>query len=167
VSDVSKKVTNRPSTETVRELAAILNETDLFEIEYEIGEARIRVVKHGTAPQPMVYEAAAAPTMAAPAPVVSATPHTGAPVLTHGSDAANHPGLLKAPLVGTVYLTAQPDAPPFIKEGSVVKEGDTLLIIEAMKVMNPVRAPKAGTVQAILVVNGEPVEYGHGLVIIQ
>lgn len=145
------------TTATVRELALILNETDLAEIEYEQDECRIRVVKHQKAP---MGSCIAPDVRSAPMPALSAAPQPSIPPL-------QHPGLVKAPIVGTVYLSPQPNAAPFIKEGSPISEGDTLLIIEAMKVMNPIRAPKSGCVKSILVSNGEPVEYDHGLIIIE
>lgn len=141
----------------IKELATILKETDLTEIEYETEVCRIRVAKHG---MPMQAQTVVpAPSIA---PVVAAISEE-APV----QSLSQHPGLIKAPMVGTVYLSSQPDAPAFVSEGTTVKEGDTLLIIEAMKVMNPIRAHKAGVVKNILVSDAEPVEYDHGLIIIE
>ena len=139
----------------VREMAELLNSTGLTEIEVADGDRKIRVARGGTmiaaapayAPAPMAPAAAAAPAeAAAPAP-----------------DSAN---ALKSPMVGTVYLGPEPGAPNFISVGSAVKAGDTLMIIEAMKVMNPITAPAAGTVKAILIDNGQPVEFDQPLLVI-
>jgi len=140
----------------VRQLAELLDETKLTEIEVQDGERRIRVARK--AAQIM----ASAPIAAAPAPV-AATAAVAAPVAAPGADAAN---ALKSPMVGTVYLFPEPGAKPFINVGDTVKEGQTLLIIEAMKVMNPIAATKGGKVSAILVDNGQPVEYDQPLVVI-
>lgn len=138
----------------VRELAELLGETGLTEIEVEDGKRKIRVARQiGGAPAPATMPAAPAPQPAA-APAAS---DNAAPDLT---------GAVKSPMVGTVYLAAEPGAAPFIREGTTVKEGDTLLIVEAMKVMNPIVADKAGTVRAILVENAQPVEYDQPLVLI-
>jgi acetyl-CoA carboxylase biotin carboxyl carrier protein len=144
----------------IKELAHILKETDLTEIEYETEVCRIRVAKHGV------------PMANVPIPSIAPEPVTVAPApaaaeVTPPADASDHPGMIKAPMVGTVYLSPQPDADAFVKERSKVKEGDTLLIIEAMKVMNPIRAHKSGEVKKILVSDAEPVEFDHGLMIIE
>jgi len=144
-------------TKLVRELAEMLAETGLTEIEVEDGDRKVRVSRGGgvmmaAAPQQMT----AAP--AAPAAVSAAAPTTEAPAAAEGA--------LKSPMVGTVYLTPEPGAQPFVKVGDSVKQGDTLLIIEAMKVMNPIAADKAGTVRSILVENAQPVEYDQPLVVI-
>jgi acetyl-CoA carboxylase biotin carboxyl carrier protein len=140
-------------TDLVRELAAMLNETGLSEIEVEDGERKIRVSRTMTAiAAPMV----AAPTAAAPvahAPAAEAAP----------SMAAN---ALKSPMVGTAYLTPEPDAPAFVSIGQQVNAGDTVLIIEAMKVMNPIVAPNSGTVTEIYVESGQPVEFDQPLMVI-
>jgi acetyl-CoA carboxylase biotin carboxyl carrier protein len=137
----------------VRQLAELLDETKLTEIEVQDGERRIRVARK--AAQIMASAPVAA---AAPAPVAAAVP-AAAPV----SDTAN---ALKSPMVGTVYLFPEPGAKPFVNVGDTVKEGQTLLIIEAMKVMNPIAATKAGKVSRICVDNGQPVEYDQPLVVI-
>ena len=142
-------------TALVRELAELLNETGLTEIEVEDDDRRIRVARGGMVASTQV---AAAPMAAAPAAPTPAAP-TAAP-----ADA--HAGALKSPMVGTVYLAAEPGAADFVKVGDSVKEGDTLLIIEAMKVMNPIAADKAGTIRAILVGNAQPVEFDQPLVVI-
>jgi len=145
-------------TKLVRELAELLAETGLTEIEVEDGDRKVRVARGGmqmmAAPQQMAPSPAAAP-----APVAT----TAAPAAEAPADVA---GALKSPMVGTVYLTPEPGAQPFVKVGDSVKQGDTLLIIEAMKVMNPIAADKAGTVQSILVEHAQPVEYDQPLVVI-
>jgi len=140
----------------VRQLAELLDETKLTEIEVQDGERRIRVARK--AAQIM----AAAPVAAAAAPAPVAGP-AAAPAAAPASDTAN---ALKSPMVGTVYLFPEPGAKPFINVGDTVKEGQTLLIIEAMKVMNPIAATKAGKVTRICVDNGQPVEYDQSLVVI-
>ncbi len=142
----------------VRELADLLNDTGLTEIEVEDGDRKIRVARQIAAAAPIAAPAAAspapapAPVAAAPAPAASPAP---APV-----DA------VKSPMVGTAYLTPEPGAAHFIEVGKTVRAGETLLIIEAMKVMNPIVAPKAGTIQAILIENAQPVEFDQPLVVI-
>ena len=145
-------------TALVRELAEMLAETGLSEIEVEDGERKIRVARGGVVAAP----AAAAPAMHAPAP---AAPQAPAPASESDSQ-ADTAGALKSPMVGTVYLSAEPGADPFVKVGDSVKQGDTLLIVEAMKVMNPIPADRAGTIKAILVENAQPVEYDQPLVVI-
>jgi acetyl-CoA carboxylase biotin carboxyl carrier protein len=144
-------------TKLVRELAALLDSTHLSEIEVQDGERRIRVARQMTgavAAAPVAYAAPAAPTAAAPAEAAV-------------DDVRKHPGLVKSPIVGTAYLTPEPGAPAFVSVGASVKAGDTLLIIEAMKVMNTITAPKAGKVAQILVGNEAPVEYDQPLVVIE
>jgi acetyl-CoA carboxylase biotin carboxyl carrier protein len=147
-------------TALVRELAELLDATSLTEIEVADGERRIRVARKaaqvtGYAPAPSAAPAAA-PATAAPAAAAVAV-----------DDIKSHPGLVRSPIVGTAYLTPDPTSPPFITEGKAVKEGDTLLIVEAMKVMNPITAPRAGTVVRILIRNEQPVEYDEPLVVIE
>jgi len=144
----------------VRELAELLADTGLSEIEVEDGDRKIRVARTLTAApvaQMIAAPAAAvaAPAAAAPAPVADAAPA-----------AADLAGAVKSPMVGTCYLTPEPGAPAFIAVGQAVKAGDTLLIVEAMKVMNPITAPATGTIKAILVENAQPVEYDQPLVVI-
>lgn len=144
----------------VRQLAELLDETHLTEIEVQDGERRIRVIRQvQLAAAPAQVMAAAAP-VAAPAPV----PPAAAPA---GDDFASHPGAVKSPMVGTVYLAPEPGAAAFIAEGATVAAGDTLLIIEAMKVMNPIKAPRGGTVAEVLVSDAQPVEFGEVLLIIE
>jgi acetyl-CoA carboxylase biotin carboxyl carrier protein len=140
----------------VRKLADLLNETGLAEIEYEDNGKRVRVAMPGAG---AVTAAVAAPPVAAPA--AAAAPAPG------GGDAAAHPGAVTAPMVGTVYLAQSPEDPPFVKAGDTVREGQTLLLIEAMKTFNEVKAPRAGMVQSIAVASGQPVEFGEVLAIIE
>ncbi len=144
----------------VRELAELLSDTGLTEIEVEDGKRKIRVARTVTAAPVATY--APAP-VAAPAPAPAAAPAAAA----EAPAAETHTNALRSPMVGTAYLTPEPGAAPFISVGSTVKAGDTLLIVEAMKVMNPITAPKAGKVVKICVQNEQPVEYDTSLVIIE
>jgi acetyl-CoA carboxylase, biotin carboxyl carrier protein len=148
--------------ELIRDLANILKDTDLTEIEVEQEDLRIRVSRSGpqmvAMPQMQSYAAPAAP---AAAPVAAAAPAVAAPA---GRDLSN---AVAAPMVGTAYLAPAPGARPFIEVGATVKEGQTLLIIEAMKTMNQIPSPRSGKVVDILVEDGRPVEYGEPLVIIE
>ncbi len=149
-------------TRLVRRLAGILNDTGLSEIEVERGDLKIRVCRTLTA-APVAVQAYAPAAVAAPAPA-SAAP-AAAPEFT---GEALPPGeVVKSPMVGTVYLASQPGANPFVKVGDKVTQGQTLLIIEAMKTMNPIPAPKAGVVRAVLARDGEPVEFGEPLAVIE
>jgi acetyl-CoA carboxylase biotin carboxyl carrier protein len=136
--------------ELVRTLAALLAETGLTEIEYAVGERRIRVVRG----------APVAAAVAMPAAVAPAAPSAAAA-------AAAPAGAIKSPMVGTAYLAPQPGSAPFVKLGDTVREGQVLLIIEAMKVMNQIPAPRAGKIVQILVSDGAPVEYGQALVVLE
>jgi acetyl-CoA carboxylase biotin carboxyl carrier protein len=138
----------------VRQLASLLDETNLTEIEVHDGDRAIRVARGGT------------PASAPAAPVAVSAP-AAAPAAPAAPTLADHPGTVKSPMVGTAYLSPEPGASNFVSEGATVKEGATLLIVEAMKVMNPITAPKAGRVKAILVSNEQPVEYDQPLVIIE
>jgi acetyl-CoA carboxylase biotin carboxyl carrier protein len=146
----------------VRELAELLGETGLTEIEVADGDRRIRVARQPAQMMPaqmtpaQMVAAPALPVAPAPAPMASAGP------LATSIDI----NAVKSPMVGTVYLSGEPGAANFVNVGATVKAGDTLVIIEAMKVMNPITAPKAGTVTAILVENAQPVEYDQVLVVI-
>jgi acetyl-CoA carboxylase biotin carboxyl carrier protein len=144
----------------IRELADILNETNLTEIEVEQGQLRVRVSRGGG--QPAIHYAAA-PAVAVHAPASAAPVPT--PVAAPSADAGNK-NVIPAPMVGTVYLSPAPGAQPFITVGQQVREGQTLLIIEAMKTMNQIPAPRSGTLSAILVEDAQPVEYGEALVVI-
>ena len=146
----------RVDTELVKKLAEMLDENDLSEIEVEDNGRRI-VVKRKLG-------FAAAPTPAARAAPATA-PAVAAPAAERSP--ADHPGAVKSPMVGTVFLAGEPGAPPFVTAGARVSEGDTLLIIEAMKVMNPITAPRSGTVKEILVQDAQPVEYEQPLAIIE
>ncbi len=146
-------------TKLVRELAELLAESGLTEIEVEDGDRKVRVAREITMTAAPTQFAAPQPAAAqAPAPAAAPTPAQDA--------AAEAVGALKSPMVGTVYLTPEPGANPFIRVGDSVSEGQTLVIIEAMKVMNPIAADKAGTIKAILVENAQPVEYDQPLVVI-
>ena len=147
-------------TALVRELAELLNETGLTEIEVEDDDRKIRVSRGAVAAAAPVYAAAPAPVAAAP---VVAAPAPSEPAAPAGPDLKN---AVKSPMVGTCYLTPEPGAAPFVAVGKAVKEGDTLLIVEAMKVMNPIIAPRAGTITAVLVDNAQPVEFDQPLVVI-
>jgi len=137
----------------VRKLAKLLDETGLTEIEYAEGDKRIRCSNAAAA-----APAQSAPTHYVPPPVGEAAP-ASAPALPAGKP-------VTSPMVGTVYLSSEPGKAPFVKKGDLVKEGDTLLIIEAMKVMNPIKAPTGGTIAEVLAVDGNPVEFGETLVVI-
>ena len=143
----------------IRELAEILDDTGLSEIEIEKSGLKIRVARELTV-QPMAAAVAAAPAAVAVPPPVAAMPAAGA-------DPAKHPGAVKSPMVGTAYRGPEPGAAPFVDIGARVSEGDPLLIIEAMKTMNQIPAPSSGKVTAILIENGQPVEFGEPLVIIE
>lgn len=154
--------TDRPTgmaidSKLVRELAEMLGETGLSEIEVEDGDRKIRVARSITAAAPVAF--------AAPAPVAAAAPAPAA-AAPAAAPAEDHANAVKSPMVGTAYLAPEPSAPNFVSVGQTVKAGDTLLIVEAMKVMNAITAPAAGTVKAILVENAQPVEFDQPLVVI-
>jgi acetyl-CoA carboxylase biotin carboxyl carrier protein len=146
--------------ELVRELARLLEETGLSEIEIERDGQRVRVARQAS---PAAIIPAAAPVQVQAPPTSPAQPE----VPPAGEDWANHPGAVKSPMVGTAYRAPEPGAAPFVDVGSQVTAGATLLIIEAMKTMNQIPAPRAGTVTRILVEDGQPVEYGEPLMIIE
>lgn len=156
------KASSRPTgmnidTALVRELAEMLADTGLTEIQVEDGERKIKVSRGGGV-APVVHHA---PSVAAPQPApaaAAAPPPAAAPALD--------PNAVKSPMVGTAYLSPEPGAAAFVSVGQAVKEGDTLLIIEAMKVMNPIAAPRSGTVTAVLVDNAQPVEFDQPLIVI-
>jgi acetyl-CoA carboxylase biotin carboxyl carrier protein len=150
--------------DTVRQLAVILSETGLTEIEVEGKEGRIRVARAHPPAQPMMQASVAAP-VAAAAATVAAAPVAAAAALPQ--DDAHHPGAVLSPMVGIAYLASEPGAAPFVTAGQVVTPGQTLLLIEAMKTFNQIKAPKAGTVARILVAPGSPVEYGQPLLILE
>ena len=141
----------------IRDLAGILNDTNLTEIEVELDDLKVRVSRQA----PAVHAVAApAPTYAAPLPAPGAAVPAAAPAETSKN-------AVPSPMVGTAYLAPSPDAKPFVEVGQAVKEGQTLLIIEAMKTMNQIPSPRSGTVTSILVEDAQPVEYGMPLVIIE
>ncbi|MDB4599263.1 acetyl-CoA carboxylase biotin carboxyl carrier protein [Alphaproteobacteria bacterium] len=145
----------------VKELADILDQAGLVELEYETEAVAIRLSRvTAAAPVAAAAQVAAPVTAAAPAAIAE-------PVAELSANPADHPGAVKSPMVGTVYTAPEPDAPTFIVEGSTVTAGQTLFIVEAMKVMNPITAPKAGTVLKIFVQNAQPIEFGEALVIIE
>ncbi|HEV2155469.1 acetyl-CoA carboxylase biotin carboxyl carrier protein [Bradyrhizobium sp.] len=144
----------------VRELALLLDETSLTEIEIERAGLRLRVARNISVAATMPMPVAAA-SVALPAAVAAAAPAAAA------ADLSKHPGAVTSPMVGTAYWAPEPGAKPFIEVGSKVSVGQTLLIIEAMKTMNQIPSPRAGTVTQILVEDGQPVEYGEPLVIIE
>jgi acetyl-CoA carboxylase biotin carboxyl carrier protein len=138
----------------VRQLADLLDETGLSEIEYGTNEWHLRVAKGGitTAVAPAVSQAAEAE------PASSED---------EGDSHANHPGVIVSPMVGTAYISPDPESPPFVKVGDAVSEGDTLVLIEAMKVFNPIKAARGGTVTRVFINNGTPIEFGEPLLIIE
>ena len=162
VKQLGAKLTQAPKVKSqhvidagaIRELAELLSETGLTEIEVETNGSRLRVSRQ------MSQLVSHAPMMAASG---ATTTSPEAPLAT--KPAGPQPGAVPSPMVGTVYVAPQPGAAPFIKVGDTVKEGDTLLIIEAMKTMNPIAAPKGGTVREICVIDAQPVEFGQTLVI--
>ena len=144
-------------TEFVRQLAQILQESNLGEIELADGDKHIRVARPSVtmAAAPLAAPAAVAPAAAAAAPAPTA------------AEAGKHPGAVTSPMVGTAYLSPEPGASAFVKVGDTVKEGQTLMIVEAMKTMNHIPSPRSGTVKRILVEDGMPVEYGSALMIVE
>lgn len=145
--------------DAIRALAEILTETGLTEIEVSEKDRRIRVARAPATVQAAAPAAVApvAPVAAAPAAVESAAP----------ADLSRHPGAVPSPMVGVAYLTPDPSSPPFASEGQIVTAGQTLMLIEAMKTFNQIKAPKGGTLKAILVASGDPVEFGQPLAIIE
>ena len=138
-------------TELVESLADIATRLDLSEIEYQLGDLRIRVARQ------MATMVQAVPAAVAPVATVVAAPDV----------AVEHPGTVKSPMVGTVYLRPAPETPAFVEVGATVKAGDKILLVEAMKTFNEIIAPNSGTVRGILVVDGQPVEYGQPLFVIE
>ena len=149
-------------TDLVRELAQLVSESDLAEIEIEKGDLRIRLTRHHR----MKAGSAVVPPPPLPA-VVAPEASVGSPVGTASpAIEADHPGLIKSPMVGTVYRRANPESKAFVEIGATVKAGDRILLIEAMKTFNDIVAPKGGVVSAILVEDGQPVEFGEPLIVI-
>jgi len=159
MNDKAEKGAMQVDVQLVRDLAALLDDTNLTEIEVEDGDRKIRVARKAGGNAAPAYIAAPAPVAAAPvaAPAAAAAP-AEAPAATNA---------IRSPIVGTAYLAAEPGAAPYAAVGSTVKAGDTVLIVEAMKVMNAITAPHAGTVKAVLVDNGQPVEYDQPLIVIE
>ena len=159
-----KKPDNKADTRLIRELAKILNDTDLTEIEMKRGDLKIRVSKGGGG-APIQHIMAAPASAAAP---IAAPASPSQPVATKETpaDASAHPGAVKSPMVGTAYTRPSPDADPFANPGDKVKEGDTIMLVEAMKTFNPITAPKSGKIESILVDDATPVEFGEPLFII-
>lgn len=154
--------TERPELSLIRSLAAILTDTGLTEIELEQKGTRVRVSRSVGLSAAVALPQSIPAALAAPVPASTAS--SPAPA---AADAAAHPGTVKSPMVGTAYLAPAPGASVFIEEGTEVKQGQTLLIIEAMKTMNQIPAPRSGKVVRILITNGQPVEYGEPLVVIE
>ena len=152
MSDKGDKKKSAIDADAVRELSALLKETGLTEIEIEHNGARIRVSRAASA--------------AVAAPAAHAAPAQAAAAPAAPTAATGHPGAVTSPMVGTVFVAPEPGKPPFVKIGQQVKEGDTLFIVEAMKTMNAIPSPRAGTVKEILVENGTPVEFGQALLVI-
>jgi len=146
---------------TIRELAQILRESDLTEIELVDNDMRVKLVRQVT------VAAMAMPVAAAPAPSAAALAAAPAPAAPAAEIDADHPGAVNSPRVGVAYLSAEPTAAPFVTLGSKVTQGQTLLLIEAMKTYNQIKAPRAGTVTRILVESGTPVEFGEPLMIVE
>ncbi|MEC8262185.1 MAG: acetyl-CoA carboxylase biotin carboxyl carrier protein [Pseudomonadota bacterium] len=157
------KSSGTSDTALVKALADILDEAGLAELEYETSDVSVRLSRvTGAAPvAPVAAVAAPAAAPAAAAPAAAPAP------ASDSADAASHPGAVTSPMVGTVYVAPEPDAPSFIEVGGTVKKGQTLFIVEAMKVMNPITAPADGTVKQIFVQNAQPVEFGEVLVVIE
>ena len=157
------KAKSSDERELIRELALVLDETNLTEIEIERAGLRLRVARNiGIAAAVPAAAYQPAPAAAAPAPAAAA-----APAAASTTDIAKHPGMIPSPMVGTAYRSSEPGAKPFIDIGTKVKVGDTLLIVEAMKTMNQIPSTRAGTVTQILVEDGQPVEFGEPLVIVE
>jgi len=158
---MGKDIKAKPSVhqELIRELAQLLTETGLTEIEIDREGMRVRVARQ-------LVAASAAPAVVAAAAPVAAAPVQAAAARAE-ADLAKHPGCVRSPMVGVAYMAPEPGASPFVSVGSHVSQGQTLLIIEAMKTMNHIPAPKAGVVTQILVANSQPVEFGEPLVIIE
>ena len=152
--DKSRTAGMNIDSKLVRQLAELLNETGLTEIEVEDGDRKIKVARQG---MPVTYSAAPVATPA-PQAAPAAAPEPAAPIAPTNA--------VRSPMVGTAYLSAEPGSAPFVSVGQAVKAGDTILIVEAMKVMNPITAPNAGTVKEILVDNAQPVEFDQPLVVI-
>jgi acetyl-CoA carboxylase biotin carboxyl carrier protein len=159
---------NPLDTKIISKLAEILDKTNLTELEYEDETCRICLTREVTVAQTPAYAAMPASMPVAAAPAVATAP-VSAPTITANidEDYSKHAGAVKSPMVGVVYMAADPNSPDYVKIGDTVSEGDTVCLIEAMKTFNPVKAHKGGKVTNILVSTGDPVEYGEPLVIIE
>ncbi len=160
MNDKQEKGAMQIDVNLVRELAEMLDTTNLTEIEVEDGDRKIRVARK-------VQAVAAAPLIAAAPAAAPAAPASAPAAAAVEAPAAVSANAVKSPMVGTVYLAPEPGAAPFVSVGQTVKAGDTLLIVEAMKVMNPITATSAGTVRQVLVENGQPVEFDQPLVVVE
>ena len=157
----AKKTALDNEARIVHDLADIMDKTGLSELEYKTEALAIRLSRlSGVAPVPAVQPVAAATAASVPA-------RAGDPAADVPENPADHPGAVKSPMVGTVYTAPEPDAPVFVSEGDSVSQGQTILIVEAMKVMNPITAPTAGKVTRIFVQNAQPIEFGEALAIIE
>ena len=158
-------------TNLVEQLAAIVAQHDLSEIEVDFEGLHVRVARQAAIAAPMIHHAPAQPVAYAAAPAPAAAPAVVAPAPAPAAPApaagAENPGAVKSPMVGTAYLRPSPDAKPFVEIGAQVKAGDKILLIEAMKTFNEIVAPRSGTVTALLVEDGQPVEYGEPLLVIE
>ena len=154
------KASGANDTALVKALADILDEAGLAELEYETADLSVRLSRVAGAAPVAAVAPAAAPTVT---PAAMPAPAAASPA----EDMASHPGALTSPMVGTVYVAPEPDAPAFVAVGDSVKKGQTVLIVEAMKVMNPITAPRDGKIAQIMVQNGQPVEFGEVLVVIE
>jgi acetyl-CoA carboxylase biotin carboxyl carrier protein len=165
-AQTTKKAIHKPSaidTDLIRSIAHLLTETNVGEIEVAKGDLKVRVSRFGSASSAPVF---AAP-VPAPQPVVAAAAAPLAPVGSSSAEASKNPGAVKSPMVGTAYRKPSPDTKNFVEVGSVVKAGDKLMLIEAMKTFNDIVAPRAGKVTAIFVEDGNPVEFDQTLFVIE
>ena len=162
---VGRRAPPAPDAAVIRTLASLLAETGLTEIEYAVGDTRIRLARGpaGAAASPPVVRNG----VAAPAATNGAAPHEPPASEKPATNGANHPGALTSPIVGIAYLAPEPGSPPFVTPGQTVTAGQTLMLIEAMKTFNQIKAPKTGTVTRILVESGSPVEYSQPLLILE
>ena len=165
---VGRRPPPAPDAAVIRTLAGLLAETGLTEIEYAVGDTRIRLAR---GPSGVAVSAPVAANGAVPSPAITngAAPHAAPPhaAETAATNGALHPGALTSPIVGIAYLAPEPGGTPFVRVGDTIAEGQTLLIIEAMKVMNQIRAPRAGRLARIFVEDAAPVEYGAPLMLIE
>ena len=156
----AKKANSDDEAKLIKNLANILDQAGLTELEYKTETLAVRLSRLNATPVPAIQPVAGPPAASVP-------PNTGDPAIEALTNPDDHPGAIKSPMVGTVYTAPEPDAPAFIREGDGVSKGQTILIVEAMKVMNPITAPKTGTVVKIFVQNAQPVEFGEALFIIE